>query len=301
MRATTSSSRRSPSSSSCAARLPARSPWRWARAHRRVSDAASHEPRGRCHGARDSARGGRRVSALRPQPVRHDRRRPDRRASSSRLLTGFVARTTELKEDAALAAFYLLSLALGVTIVSFKGTNIDLLHVLFGNVLALDDPTLLLIAANATMSLAGAGSDLPAAGHRMRRSRLHALGKPRRRPGAPGLSGAGGGQSCERLSCARHLARGRHHDAAGGDRPVLGARHTAMLLIATASGVVAGYAGLLLSFHAGVASGPADHSRGRRLYLLSLLFGRVGGLLRQLLPGRHLEAERASTAWRRQC
>src|SRR5918911_3206674 len=70
------------------------------------------------------------------------------------LLTGMVARLTELKEDAALATFYLLSLALGVTIVSLKGTNIDLLHVLFGNVLALDDQTLLLIAGITTLSLA---------------------------------------------------------------------------------------------------------------------------------------------------
>src|SRR2546430_13405277 len=69
------------------------------------------------------------------------------------LLTGLVARTTELKEDAALATFYLLSLALGVTIVSVKGSNIDLLHVLFGNVLALDDQTLILIAGNATVTL----------------------------------------------------------------------------------------------------------------------------------------------------
>src|SRR3954468_6527449 len=69
------------------------------------------------------------------------------------LLTGIVARMTELKEDAALATFYLLSLALGVTIVSLKGTNIDLLHVLFGTVLALDNQTLLLIAANATITL----------------------------------------------------------------------------------------------------------------------------------------------------
>src|SRR6266508_1837793 len=66
---------------------------------------------------------------------------------------GLVARMTELKEDAALATFYLLSLALGVTIVSLKGTNIDLLHVLFGSVLALDDQTLLLIAGNATLTL----------------------------------------------------------------------------------------------------------------------------------------------------
>src|SRR5260221_4005789 len=69
------------------------------------------------------------------------------------LLTGLVARTTELKEDAALATFYLLSLAVGVTIISLKGTNIDLLHVLFGNVLALDDQTLVMIAANATLTL----------------------------------------------------------------------------------------------------------------------------------------------------
>ena len=78
---------------------------------------------------------------------------------------------TELKEDAALATFYLLSLALGVTIVSLKGTNIDLLHVLFGNVLALDDQTLLLIAGNATHHAHRARPDLPAAGDRMRRSR----------------------------------------------------------------------------------------------------------------------------------
>src|SRR5262245_51745346 len=69
------------------------------------------------------------------------------------LLTGFFARMTELKEDAALATFYLLSLALGVTIVSIRGTNIDLLHVLFGSVLALDDQTLVLIAGNATITL----------------------------------------------------------------------------------------------------------------------------------------------------
>ena len=48
------------------------------------------------------------------------------------LLAGLVARATALKEDASLAAFYLLSLALGVTIVSLRGSNIDLLHVLFG-------------------------------------------------------------------------------------------------------------------------------------------------------------------------
>src|SRR5919201_6058463 len=58
------------------------------------------------------------------------------------LLAGFIARATELKEDASLAAFFLVSLAVGVTIVSLKGTNIDLLHVLIGTILAMDNKTL---------------------------------------------------------------------------------------------------------------------------------------------------------------
>src|SRR5947199_1472625 len=69
------------------------------------------------------------------------------------ILAGIVARTTELKEDASLAAFYLVSLALGVTIVSLKGTNIDLLHVLFVNILANNDQNILVIAINVTISL----------------------------------------------------------------------------------------------------------------------------------------------------
>src|SRR6059058_2765801 len=69
------------------------------------------------------------------------------------LLAGLVSRTTELKEDASLAAFYLMSLALGVTIVSLKGTNIDLLHVLFGSILALDDTALFLLAGITTCTL----------------------------------------------------------------------------------------------------------------------------------------------------
>ena len=59
-----------------------------------------------------------------------------------------------MREDASLAAFYLVSLALGVMIVSIRGSNVDLLHVLFGTVLALDDAALILVASIATLSLA---------------------------------------------------------------------------------------------------------------------------------------------------
>jgi zinc/manganese transport system permease protein len=206
------------------------------------------------------------------------------------LLAGLVARATELKEDAALATFYLLSLALGVTIVSLKGTNIDLLHVLFGNVLALDNQTLLLIAVNATIILI-----------------VLALIY---RPLVIECVDPGFMRSVSRAGGPAHLAflvlvvvnlvSGFH---ALGTLLAVGimmlpaaigrfwARDVStMIMVATASGVLSGYAGLLLSFHAGIASGPAIILTAGVLYLVSLLFGRVGGLLRRLFPGRHLEA-----------
>jgi len=69
------------------------------------------------------------------------------------MAAGLVARSSILKEDASLAAFYLMSLAAGVLIVSLRGRNLDLLHVLFGSVLALDNASLLLIAAISTATL----------------------------------------------------------------------------------------------------------------------------------------------------
>ena len=69
------------------------------------------------------------------------------------LLSGLVARLTPLREDASFAAFYLISLALGVLLISIHGSNVDLLHLLFGSILAIDDTALLLIGAVATTSV----------------------------------------------------------------------------------------------------------------------------------------------------
>jgi len=69
------------------------------------------------------------------------------------LLSGGVARSSVIKEDTSLATFYLISLSAGVLIISMRGTNVDLLHVLFGSVLALDDAALYLLASFATLSI----------------------------------------------------------------------------------------------------------------------------------------------------
>lgn len=69
------------------------------------------------------------------------------------LLAGLVSRFTNLKEDANFAAFYLSSLAIGVVLVSQSGSNIDLLHLLFGSILAVDLPALQLVAVSASVTI----------------------------------------------------------------------------------------------------------------------------------------------------
>ncbi len=71
------------------------------------------------------------------------------------LAAGFFARRTVLREDAALAGSYLTALALGIAIVSMGGgRGHELMHLLFGSVLAVDDAALLFIAGSASITLA---------------------------------------------------------------------------------------------------------------------------------------------------
>lgn len=68
-------------------------------------------------------------------------------------IAGLVTRFTTLKEDASLAAIYLVALALGVTLISGHGTQLDLLHILFGSALGVDQAGLLMVAGVASVSL----------------------------------------------------------------------------------------------------------------------------------------------------
>jgi len=68
-------------------------------------------------------------------------------------IAGVVSRATALKEDASLAAMYLLALAVGVTMISRQGSQLDLLHILFGSALGVDEQGLLLVAGVASVSV----------------------------------------------------------------------------------------------------------------------------------------------------
>jgi zinc/manganese transport system permease protein len=206
------------------------------------------------------------------------------------LLAGVVSRVTDLKEDASLATFYLASLALGVTIVSVKGTNIDLLHVLFGNILAMDDQTLLVIAFNATLTLIV----------------LAVIYRPLVIESVDPLflrtvSRAGGIAHLTFLALVvvnlvngfqalgTLLAVGLMILPAGIAR-FWSRELTGMITIAVASAILSGYAGLVLSFQTRIPSGPAIILVSAGLYVVSILFGNVRGVVRQLFPAPHLEA-----------
>jgi zinc/manganese transport system permease protein len=206
------------------------------------------------------------------------------------VLSGLVARFTALKEDASLAALYLISLALGVTIVSLRGSNVDLLHVLFGTVLALDDPTLLLLAAIASVSLlALAAIYRPLVLECVDPGFLRSVS----RAGTPThltfllllvLNLVGGFHALGTL-----LAVGLMTLPAAAAR-FWSADLTLMILIATVIGIGSGAIGLLTSFHAGLPAGPTIILAAGVAYVLSLTFGREGGLVKLVPPRRHLEA-----------
>ena len=65
---------------------------------------------------------------------------------------------------------------------------------------------------------------------------------------------------------------------------------SAMAVLAVCIGIVSGYIGLVLSTYAAVAAGPAIILVAGAIYVCSVLFGRVDGVLRRLFQGRHLEA-----------
>ena len=206
------------------------------------------------------------------------------------LAAGLVARSTVLREDASLAAFYLVSLALGVLIVSVRGSNIDLLHVLFGTVLALDDAALILVAGIATISLAMLAV--------IYRPLVLECFDPQFLRSASSLSSpthliflvlvvlnlVAGFQALGTLMAVGIMLL-----------PAIAARFwaediSAMVLVAVLIAFAASLSGLLLSYYANVPTGPAIILLAGVFYLLSMLLGVRGGFIYRLVPRKHLEA-----------
>jgi zinc/manganese transport system permease protein len=202
---------------------------------------------------------------------------------------GLVARATPLREDASFAAFYLLSLAAGVLIVSTQGSNVDLLHVLFGTVLALNDTALMLIGSVASVTfllLALFWRPLVAESFDPGFLRLY-----------------GGGALAHVLFLALvvlNLVGGFH---ALGTLMAVGLmmlpaaaarfwsdRLEGQIVAATLIGIASSYAGLLISYFQEWPASPAIILSAGAVYILSILAGPRDGLVLRLIQLRHREA-----------
>lgn len=204
------------------------------------------------------------------------------------LLSGAISRSTLIKEDMALAAFYILALALGVVLLSVNRTGLDVLGVLFGSILSLDDPTLVFLVSVATLVL-GALAVL------YRGFILECLD--------PGFAAG-----VHTHSAALHFAllaltvltmvAGFH---ALGTLLVIGLMMlpaasarllcdhiTSMILVSIPIAFASTFFGLLLSFHAQWPSGPAIILVAGLFYGLALLVGPYG-FGPKLFPRKHLE------------
>jgi zinc/manganese transport system permease protein len=203
------------------------------------------------------------------------------------LLSGLVSRTTPLREDASFASFYLASLALGVLIVSLRGSNIDLLHVLFGTILAIDAPALYFIGGIASLTLAVLATIYrPLVAECFDPGFLRAVGG--RGPLyhllflflvvinlVAGFQALGTLMAVGLMMLPAAIAQ-------------LWTRTLpTMFLIAAGTAAMSGLVGLIISFHLGLASGPTIILTASVIYGGSLLIG-PSAAVRQLFPRPHL-------------
>ena len=203
------------------------------------------------------------------------------------LLAGLVSRLTIQREDTSLAAFYLISLALGVMLVSLRGSSVDLMHVLFGTVLALNNDALVMIGAVATISLVALALIWrPLVAECLDPNFLRSVSGA----GQPVhliflalvvLNLVGGFQALGTL-----LAVGLMMLPAAAARFWV-KRLEALCLVAVGIGVASSYVGLLLSYYLSVPSGPAIILTAGAIYLVSLLIGNRGVIQTRLVPPRH--------------
>ena len=206
------------------------------------------------------------------------------------LLSGAVARSTKSGEDSSLAAFYLISVALGVLLISLRGSSVDLLHVLFGSALALNDSALWLLGSISSLTLVALAILL-------RPLVLECLDPDY----LATVSRAGSWVHMAFLLLAvLNLIAGFH--ALGtlmsvGIMILPGAalrywtrRLGPMLLGSCLAAFVSALCGLLFSYHLGWPTSPTIILTLGVIYFLSLLAGPQGGLMWRYIRLRHLEA-----------
>jgi zinc/manganese transport system permease protein len=194
-------------------------------------------------------------------------------------LAGLLA-SDRARRDVGLVAFYLIALSLGVLLVAWRGSNVEIMRVLFGTVLAIDRAALLQIAALASIILLViAALYRPLAVGAFDPAFLRAAGIR-----AP--YGAVFAALVVLALVASFQAFGTLLALGPMLLPAAAARcwrlgTAASIALATGFGVAASLAGLLLSYHGNMPSGPAIVLSAGVLFGMSSI---LAGILRRVTP-----------------
>ena len=203
------------------------------------------------------------------------------------VIAGLISRQTPQREDASFAAVYLIALAGGVLLVSAAGGRVDLLHLLFGTVLAVDNTGLLLVVGVSTAVLFTLALIYRA---------LIVDSLERRFLLSVGVSGATVHVTFIVLVVLNLVAGfqvlGTLMSVGLLILPAAAARFWAttlegLMAVAFLIGLSASLAGLLLSYHLNLASGPAIVLIAGIGYFLSVLLGPRDGVFAARLARRH--------------
>ena len=183
-------------------------------------------------------------------------------------LGGLIARGGA-RRDAWLVAFYLVALSLGVALVAWRGSNIDVVRVLFGTVLAIDRSALLQMAAvSSVVVLVIAALYRPLAVGAFDPAFLRAVGV--RTPyGAVFSTLVVLGLVASFQAFGTLLAVGPMLLPAAAAR-CWGVGAAGSMALATGFGLAASVAGLLVSYHVSLPSGPAIVLAAGLLFGISL-------------------------------
>lgn len=196
------------------------------------------------------------------------------------VLAGWLARRTGGREDSQLAGVYLLALASGVAMISAQH-SIDLTHLLFGNVLAVDNNALFGMAGVATVTL-------PMLALIWRPLVMESLD-----PGFVAATGGRGGLwhllfMVLVVLCvvSGFVALGTLMSVGLMMLPAIAARHWSVSLagqvrMAVGLACVSSVGGLMASYYVDIPAGPAIVLTAGGLWVVSLVVGPVGSLLRR--------------------
>jgi zinc/manganese transport system permease protein len=186
------------------------------------------------------------------------------------------------RQDAGLVAFYLVALSLGFVLVAWRGSNVDVVRVLFGTVLAVDQRALLQIAAASTVIiLMIAALYRPLAVGAFDPAFLRTAGT--RAPyGAVFLALVVLALVASFQAFGTLLAVGPMLIPAAAAR-CWGLGVGASMALATGFGLIASVAGLLVSYHGNLPSGPTIVLAAGLLFGISLVATRSRRLLAPMI------------------